>query len=919
MAIRILDKPKTWRSGVGLLLVFACGAVSVCAQTTVTLKGAAYTLRDHPRVLLDGPFGRLTTAISDTSAMGRANNGNPVYVALKQDIDTWKSGPYTRPNYDNFYNFSATFSHTAAAALRWLADGDAGSLAAAKYQLNHIEDMVGGTTACDETQPFCGAGNSRYVTMDNGRAWVVAAMQAYSILRSQMSPEERQIFAQKVLNDNDTAHNGISPVACMKMPIAAIPGTLSASGTTVTMVGGTTAQLAPGGSLLDPVTTGITARVVSISDATHFVIDVSPAWSGISMNYSRPWQPGDCGIVWLFKHGTTTPPIVPGQEARIQADYPPNGGSFYFGSLNLTETGLLGLHAIGLALADDDPRAITLLQQSYNWWYDNTYWIMRGRWTGLTTGGALYTGARWHPFAAQQAMMFTNSIVSGPDFLNGYYLRRLPAYSYQLHLPTYGYGGLTFQDIYGNDWSLSGTGGSYLAMLLYPNQDESRYFNSWVRGGGAGGLTTGGILYNGGSNVWLEFLAWDPAITPLPLTSSPTQYLFRANDSGMCSALFGRGCDPGLVLGHVVSRTGWATSDTVVQVQAAGNVCIEDHSGCGNYGSVHIFKDVYLLAGDRQSANGDALTGDNLIQISASNSWATKGTGIGKATVARWAGDDPFGDRQSRYMYTLADMAGAYPNLGYTPTRVHRHVVHLKTGARDYVVHYDDVALPRGDLIQAPLHFFLNGRPASSVISFAGGNNGGTASNTQATSKLLTSVIPKGGVNTALWQDRGPAGEGWTNITMVCAENPANVGVCDTNATRAEWIVVHAPTADTGASMPPLQQPTVSSGFHAVQIDDPDTPRVAVFGSGGDLRSSLSILTSHSGTAQYFVAGLAAGRYDVYRGSTRILAQVTVRVGDGTLYFEDAGGTHQIQLAAITPPGIRKSPKTRIATPVRKP
>src|SRR5947209_19132756 len=53
------------------------------AQTTVTLKGSVYSLRDHPRVMLDGSAGPLTMSLA-----AKAVPGNPPWDAMVSEINS---------------------------------------------------------------------------------------------------------------------------------------------------------------------------------------------------------------------------------------------------------------------------------------------------------------------------------------------------------------------------------------------------------------------------------------------------------------------------------------------------------------------------------------------------------------------------------------------------------------------------------------------------------------------------------------------------------------------------------------------------------------------------------------------------------------------------------------------------------------
>jgi len=79
------------------------------------------------------------------------------------------------------------------------------------------------------------------------------------------------------------------------------------------------------------------------------------------------------------------------------------------------------------------------------------------------------------------------------------------------------------------------------------------------------------------------------------------------------------------------------------------------------------------------------------------------------------------------------------------------------------------------------------------------------------------------------------------------------------------------------------------------------TDKVAMFARGGVLRTSLTFTTSHSGTAQYLIAGLAAGAYNVALGGAPIAGSpFVVSDNDNSLYFESTAGAVTITQGALT-------------------
>ena len=131
----------------------------------------------------------------------------------------------------------------------------------------------------------------------------------------------------------------------------------------------------------------------------------------------------------------------------------------------------------------------------------------------------------------------------------------------------------------------------------------------------------------------------------------------------------------------------------------------------------------------------------------------------------------------------------------------------------------------------------------------------------------------------------GTQGHGYR--VSVCA----GVSCSKTDATL-ELVTVHKIVADfrtdstiTSAS---LDAGTLWTG---VQTAD----KVALFARHGKLASSLVVTTDHPGSAQYLIAGLAAGTYHLTVGGTPVVGSpFVVNAGDNSLYFESTAGSISI-------------------------
>jgi hypothetical protein len=927
----------------------ALATASLFAQTTVTLNGVNYALQSHPRVMLDGAKGTLTTALQNTS--GRANRRNPAYVGLQSQVNAYIAGGYRDPmtdyfNWDDagaYNNFPG--ANTLNAALLWYAQGanpndPKGYLAAAKYGIDHALRLVGNSTACNISYTYCGptVDNGRVNDTDYGRQSLVYIAQAYSIIRSQLTSTERQNFANMMLNDNVAAHNGIDTVACTPQPVTTGTGTLSASrrSATVTITGGTTDQLAVGTVLFNGNNSTISANsylnapaavVTGITSSTTFTVRPAIGASGYPLEYSPAWTTGNCGLIWLMKHHNAAPPLNPATSSTYNKDYY-NGNSYVYADNNLNMTALYGYIAVGLALADDDPRAVTLLQQAFNYYYVNMYGYILSADTGFGSSGNAYSNTRTHLFKHIIAEMIQKSVISGPNLMGQYLTREVP-FEFMMFYPDYPEGALSFQQPNVSQWGSAG--GAYATLWTLPYVDSADpnapYLNYYLR------TTrhdyTAGVMGSTANSYETAFayIFMDPEQKQTNISGAPSQYLFNDTQYSTCTALTSPSitCYPNHAYAHVVSRSGWTATDDVSMLET-GFTDGTDHSsgdtdkGNGDWGDFRIYRNgAYLLSDDTGSASDHegSMEQMNSIELGGGGNWAqTSGDtgcpdsytkyGCDNAPILRWGSTDPTGDGSSRYMYVMTDLAGVYhPALITTaPIRVQRHIMHFKKATyQDYFVVYDDVAPGAATTIAALWHYglcpFVQGyvrgpnrnmpclTPAA-AISFSGN----TVSDTQARSRLNSTFIYPGVSGTLINQSKTyPGHGGFTNRLYSCA---GSNGTCNVSATSFEEIVVHQPVNGTSGTMPTLTSPTCTGtrGNCAVtQIADSGYPKVAMFARQGALLTCASFTTTHSGAAQYLLAGLSPGTWTVTVGGTAVPGSpFTVNSADNTLYFESPSG-----------------------------
>jgi len=195
------------RSGTKLMMrifgAFLLSYVALYGQSVVTLNGTRYTLQSHPRTLFDGASGFLNSRIRDPDGSGplkspKAVASNPAWVALTNAVG-WNIVDYQADSKRYTLRDGTAIMQFAA---YWYADNSqTAAHNAALYMLNNIETYL--PLLCLESQPECDNGGNGYgITTYGISSWMQSWIMAYELMRSEMTPAQRQTFADKMLNDN---------------------------------------------------------------------------------------------------------------------------------------------------------------------------------------------------------------------------------------------------------------------------------------------------------------------------------------------------------------------------------------------------------------------------------------------------------------------------------------------------------------------------------------------------------------------------------------------------------------------------------------------------------------------------------------------------------------------------------------------
>ena len=955
-----------------LALLFCCALAG--AQTTITLNGTVYTLKSSPIIYFDGAGGVIDTGIKYNGRNApKAVSTNPPWPAVTAFVtynNTYQ--PYNDPDNIDLYRGGQPES---AMAMQCYSDNDSTNCTQALYMLNNIEQYF--PFFCVDTYPDCASGDSNQYTSYTLVYYMHNWMLAYQLMQSQMTTAQKNAFADKVLNDlsafggisGSPGTSCTNPTTNSRVSITVASGEITAA----SPLFGAGEPIQVGYWIgMDGTNPGLGyaigyqfAKVVTVIDSEHATLSarLTGAWNGYSGNlyYRRnTWQSGNCGILWYVKHEQTSPQsmsYVSGAPAYgVTAVWP--GGYTALANNNNTYGVYAGYLAALLSTTANDANASVRSQVEistlYSDFYTNLYQAyMLKRWTSYHSAGSAY-GTDRPPHASMFNTILQNSLVSPPN-LGGTWDQNL-LYHYTVNTQP---GAMAAE----MEWGQNGMGQNQSAInqqalsyilptqFLYRNTTIGKIFNWMMRntmenctsalcpfGNTPGTNTIWNSAFIEGNSGYSTGPAWIYALT------DPTFPALDPSSSGVPTAwalnqVTGTPSYPQSVF---ISRTGYNSyTNTLVDFYATGEDMLP---GQGDHNVPDYTTGYYCPLDYRIAKNNILLADDGAINSTYGNlynDYDNSGSRCGYIEIggAYYAQPDSnplyalmprtnTDGSNNRYAYATGDASLSYLS-SVNPVRVQRHLVHFKEG-QDYVVVYDDIATSTGEEKQTFLHYPNNfgasadttrGTTRVSGNQITSSNPGNAGISGADKTQLLTQVLsPNSSAPAYVYTNNANGtyanGLGSTFRVSVCAATVANPTTCDKSNTAAEFLVVHEPVAGTGNTLPTITQPSCTGtrgNCTAVQIADASHPKVAVFARQGATLTGASFTTTHSGTAQYLIAGMTAGTYSVKLNGSQI-AFVTVNANDNTLYFESTAGAVQAEASSggntgattqgVTPAGV---------------
>ncbi len=447
---------------------------------------------------------------------------------------------------------------------------------------------------------------------------------------------------------------------------------------------------------------------------------------------------------------------------------------------------------IGLAFADDDPRARALLETTWNYWHDFAAWDQMALGTGITRGGFSYFPF-WTAYSHELAALGRNSFQPPIDLSEGNWLRKAQLYPIYHSLPWSPRDTVPFAD----SGSSTGTPLRHfkyfpLGYDLFPDTGETRYAANFFRTAQnywtAAQMGSAGLGFDTSAR-WLIYTPPGvncPSADCIDYKTLPTHHFFTETDNN------GR-VTPANGYHAVVSKQDWTEAATIVWMQAFGNP--GDHLGAyatpGSYRIGKAGKWLHATGSNTLDSSNPTrgsyveVEGPTAIALPVSSRRNTLGT-FGPVVDV----DQKLGGKSTVYWRVNATHA-------FQPTAAvkhhHRYFAHFK-GSTDYLVVYDSVETSSEKQKLRRIFCYTGDGPAANADNVYQ-RSGAEVACKKPESNLLTRVL--------LPADPAKITDGNDgNFSRIAIVN-------DGRTTGSEFLVVHQTSA--GASSPMPETVTVSS------------------------------------------------------------------------------------------------------------
>lgn len=531
---------------------------------------------------------------------------------------------------------------------------------------------------------------------------------------------------------------------------------------------------------------------------------------------------------------------------------------------NLNFAKVYGYFVVALALAQDDARARDLLQKSWNYFYDFTYPLSKSSWTGISQGGFSYGPGRWSNWMFLMAIHSRASLQPAIEIADGQWLRDMVVNPIFLTLPVSATRQMRYADAGTEEqllaryvrWVLTaqtvlkGTSEAAFANFWFRNMAKF-YEVPWFTGASGQDLIPFGVLYT----------SEDDASTDYREVVPPHKFFTQTDINPWWHSNY--------PYNTVVSRQDWTADSTYLWVGAFSNP--NDHLGSHpGPGSYKLVKGEYLIAEEGPGTLGTSnISASNAVQFGA-----TVYRQPPREVYASLLVDKKRGTKDFSY-FRVDSKKWFVSQLGIQ--RNYRHFVHLKSGAQDHVLVYDDVAATTKEVRTARVHYYAD---KSETPNFR--VEGDRAVFERQAAQVATAILlPEGEATRKTKEAKLSATEVSRSLVLEGGSAP-----------EVEFLVVHRASKTAGEWSAKLLD--AGAGYRAIHIADNPARLVFVPRNGDSPKGEVSATIPAEQSLELFAAGLQPGAYQILADGKPVVDRELVR-SDGSLYAKVRGRSFTIK------------------------